>query len=82
MPMSPQVSAANRSKAEASAPASPAGTHTPQPTSSISRHTSLPGSTHATTGLPAAMMEYTFDGIDVPAMPRRSSTTPTSADAY
>src|SRR5438067_8828686 len=62
------------STAWARATASPADTHTPHPTRWTSRHNSESGSTDATTGLPAAIIEYTLDGTELVARPGFSST--------
>ena len=55
------------------------GTARPAPARSTVRATSVPGSTLATMGRPAARIEYSFDGTLDQARPRLSGTTWTSA---
>ena len=66
---------AGRSSALVKASGSSGGTARPAPARSTVRATSVPGSTLATTGRPAARIEYSFDGtLDLGQAPRSGTT--------
>ena len=69
------ASPANRSTAATNAPTSSGGTATPAPASPTTRATSLPSSTLAISGRPAARIEYILEGTLLADRPRRSATT-------
>src|SRR4051794_11007890 len=68
-------SATRRATALVKASGSSGGTATPAPACSTTLATSVPGSTLATIGRPAARIEYIFEGTLERARPRRSGTT-------